>query len=182
MNDDTIIRNAARDFLDGSAGASWAVEEREELRLALDRPQKTLYTQLLGTFPSEDERHEPRTLVRENLDDSIYMMTEIEDGVFVQWSACDKCHKHAGNCGCKGGPTMPAYITKWRDMRFKNSIKHRQRIATDDQVDEPDDPAPEEEARVGGSDARQNIDDGLASAQAAVAAQQSQEDASDVGF
>ena len=83
------------------------------------------YTTIAGTEPSEDTKHEPRTLTRTDTDGAVYMMTEIEDGIFVQWSQCAKCSEHISSCSCKGGPQEAKYMTEWREKRFANSIKGR---------------------------------------------------------
>lgn len=62
---------------------------------------------------------------------SSYMMTEIEDGVFVAWGDCANCSKRVATCTCKGGPTMPAYMEKWRDERFAKSLRHRKPAAAE---------------------------------------------------
>lgn len=81
-----------------------------------------------GTPAVAHGTHEPRTLVRTTTtgdDTSVYMMTEISDGVFVQWSQCAGCSNGVATCKCKDGPQEPGYITKWRDDRFARSLDTR---------------------------------------------------------
>lgn len=87
----------------------------------------TTYETVEGTNPFENQEqpHEARTMTRTEPDGTVYMMTEIEDGVFVQWSACKGCSKGPATCKCSGGPKAPDYILKWRDERFEKSLRHR---------------------------------------------------------
>lgn len=84
------------------------------------------YETIEGTEPSVDEPHEARTIQHTVKDtEQVYMMTEIEDGVFVAWTTCRACSKHITACSCKDGPQMAEYMKKWRDERFERSIRHR---------------------------------------------------------
>lgn len=87
----------------------------------------TEYETIEGSEPTKNGKHEPRTVRRTNDDGAVYMMTEIEDGVFVQWGDCAKCSGRVNTCTCKAGPSMPGYIEKWRDERFDRSLKNRPR-------------------------------------------------------
>lgn len=66
-----------------------------------------------------------------------HVLSEIDDGVFVAW---DRCHngssRHSiAECKCKGGPTEPPYVTKWRleyiAKRDKKAAKVRDYAAED---------------------------------------------------
>lgn len=86
------------------------------------------YELVEGTEPTTHGKHEPRTLkhtVTTGSDEDLYMMTEIGDGVFVQWGDCRKCHKRVGDCKCVGGPVEPDYMKPWRDERFARELKTR---------------------------------------------------------
>lgn len=82
------------------------------------------YTTTAGTEAKPYVAHEPRTIERDN-NGELYMMSEIGDGVFVQWSQCRKCNKRIGECKDIGGPVEPDYITRWRDARFNRELKER---------------------------------------------------------
>lgn len=160
----------------------------------------TEYQTIAGTEPSAEEKHEPRTIKRVNLDSTVYMMTEIEDGAFVQWSTCAGCGKSVVNCTDKDGPVEPDYIKRWRTKRFENSFgdrlktKRKPRPAAEsktdaDWVDFCDKPSPHPaHDNCKGvpmpptpSDTRPKVDDGLSSALDAVRAKASKEE-KDVGF
>lgn len=83
------------------------------------------YATIEGTEPSEDAPHEARTILRSEDDGSMYMMTEIEDGVFVAWGECRSCSQRVHRCKCKTGPVMADYVARWRDERFEKSVRHR---------------------------------------------------------
>jgi hypothetical protein len=85
----------------------------------------TEYVTTAGTPAEPEVQHEPRTMRRNEAGGEIYMMTEIGDGVFVQWSQCATCAKHVGECGCPGGPKEPDYMTRWRTQRFTQSFADR---------------------------------------------------------
>jgi hypothetical protein len=92
---------------------------------------KNEYETTDGTPAVEHGTHEPRTIVRTNTtgdEVSTYMMSEIGDGVFVQWSQCATCSSGVATCTCTDGPQEPAYITKWRDARFERSLNTRPEI------------------------------------------------------
>lgn len=93
----------------------------------------TQYETVEGTnpFDNPEEEHDPRTIERIEDDGSLYMMTEIDDGVFVQWSTCYGCRKNVKTCTCKAGPKAPDYIDRWRDERFEKSIHRRKARARD---------------------------------------------------
>lgn len=82
------------------------------------------YTTISGTAPDADEQHEARTIQRDR-QEGLYMMTEIADGTFVQWSECAGCHKRVGECTHADGPLEPDYISRWRIGRFTDSFKGR---------------------------------------------------------
>lgn len=94
---------------------------------------KNEYETTEGTPAVAHGTHQPRTIVRTNTtgdDVSVYMMSEIGDGVFVQWSQCATCSKPVGgdpgrDCGCPDGPKEPGYIAKWREQRFDRSLNAR---------------------------------------------------------
>lgn len=73
-----------------------------------------------GTQPHPHVEHEPRTVRRAEM-----MMTEIGDGVFVQWGECRTCKNRVPDCTCKGGPVEPPYMQAWRDDRFKRELEKR---------------------------------------------------------
>ena len=81
-----------------------------------------------GTKPAPHAAHQPRTIkhtTKRDTDSDLSMMTEIGDGVFVQWTSCRKCHKQVYDCQCQNGPVEPAYMKKWRDDRFKHDLNTR---------------------------------------------------------
>lgn len=81
-----------------------------------------------GTPAVPHGTHQPRTLTRTTTtgdEVSTYMMSEIGDGVFVQWSKCATCSSSVGSCGCQDGPKEPDYISRWRDKRFDGSLNAR---------------------------------------------------------
>lgn len=82
------------------------------------------YTTVSGTEPDSDEQHEARTIRRDRQEGS-YMMTEIGDGVFVQWSTCTACKNQVEECKCPTGPAEPGYIHRWRINRFAESFAGR---------------------------------------------------------
>lgn len=84
-----------------------------------------------GTPAVEHGTHEPRTVKRTTTtgdEVEVHMMSEIGDGVFVQWSQCSSCTKGITTCTCAGGPQEPAYISRWRDARFERSLNARPEI------------------------------------------------------
>jgi len=90
------------------------------------------YETTAGTEPVQNGVHEARTIQRvvtpdERFDDNhdLYMMTEIGDGVFVQWTNCRKCTKRVYDCKCVGGPQEPEYMKKWHADRFNKSFDER---------------------------------------------------------
>jgi hypothetical protein len=158
--------------------------------------ERTSYDTIAGGTPDLDEQHEARTVRRTDTDGTVYMMSEIGDGTFVQWSDCRTCRKRVGECGCAGGPVEPTYIERWRTERFKNSFTGRgveSALPTllrtrDRRIDavirllrsqgytiEPPDGATETVAPA--SDTHRNVDDGLDNAIAAAKAAKSEEDA-----
>lgn len=84
----------------------------------------TDYEMVAGTEPDIDEQHEPRTVKRVN-NDSLFMMSEVGDGCFVQWGTCFRCSQRVATCTCPGGPEEPPYIESWRANRFRDSFKTR---------------------------------------------------------
>lgn len=87
-------------------------------------PNISTYTTVDGTEPNPDEQHEARTIKRDRQEGS-YMMSEIGDGVFVQWSSCTRCKNQVEHCSCPEGPQEPAYMQRWRINRFTDSFKGR---------------------------------------------------------
>jgi hypothetical protein len=90
----------------------------------------TRYKQVAGGTPDADEQHDPRTFERnqERLQDppsDLYMMSEIADGVFVQWLKCHTCGKNVGECGCKGGPAEAPWLASSRETRMEHSFGRR---------------------------------------------------------
>lgn len=86
------------------------------------------YETLDGTPARPYVEHEPRTMghaVVTGGDIDLYMMTEIGDGTFVQWSSCRKCNKRVGICTCPEGPQEPEYMKRWRDRRFGKEMRTR---------------------------------------------------------
>lgn len=90
------------------------------------------YETVEGTEPTTHGAHEPRVIKQHITPDPKFdedygmnMMTEIGDGVFVQWSTCRKCTKRVYDCKCVGGPVEPPYMKKWRDDRFKRDLDTR---------------------------------------------------------
>jgi len=84
----------------------------------------TEYQTIAGTPAQPEVQHEARTIERIEPSES-YMMTEIGDGVFVQWSQCARCMKRLGVCKCLEGPQEPEYMTRWRTARFAKSFSDR---------------------------------------------------------
>lgn len=92
---------------------------------------RSTYEVVEGTNAVEHGKHEPRTVKRtrtEGDEVTTSMMTEIGDGVFVNWSQCASCSKLVDDCGCTGGPKEPAYMTKWRDERFQITLNARPEV------------------------------------------------------
>ena len=92
---------------------------------------KNEYETTDGTPAVAHGTHEARTVVRTTTtgdEVSTYMMTEIGDGVFVQWSQCAGCSNGVAACTCTDGPKEPAYISRWRDARFDRSLDTRPEI------------------------------------------------------
>lgn len=91
-----------------------------------------------GTEPSVEARHQARTVAHREGEDLVQMMTEIEDGLFVSWSRCKACARHARDCNCASGPTEPDYAKGWREKRFERSFaripRHLQAKANDDKA------------------------------------------------
>ena len=83
------------------------------------------YETVAGTQPDIDEQHQPRTIKRIDGDATEHLMTEIGDGVFVQWSTCTRCSGRVSECRCPDGPKEPAYIEGWRVNRLADSFKGR---------------------------------------------------------
>lgn len=83
------------------------------------------YETIAGSTPDMDEQHEARTIVRSEENGTKYMMTEIGDGTFVQWSRCTACKNDVAQCKCSNGPQEPDYIEHWRVNRFKDSFTGR---------------------------------------------------------
>jgi hypothetical protein len=83
------------------------------------------YETLEGTQPVAHGVHEPRTVARLDDKTDLYMMSEIGDGVFVQWGNCRRCSVRVGNCKCPEGPKEPEYIKGWRDERFAKDLNTR---------------------------------------------------------
>lgn len=115
----------------------------------------TEYQTIEGTSPFEDqsEDRDLRVIKRIETDSTEYMMTEIEDGVFVQWSTCNTCRKRVAACTCTGGPTMPDYMTKWRDERVEKSLRHVRKPVRPEWKAAPPEAAPQESKVDGALDA-----------------------------
>lgn len=77
-----------------------------------DQPVYSTY-ETSGTRPN-------RTIVQRH-GQSVHMMTEIDDGLFVAWTTCAACLKQVTMCGCGSGPSQPAYITQWRNERAERA-------------------------------------------------------------
>jgi hypothetical protein len=80
----------------------------------------TEYQTVAGSESSALVPHEPRTIRSEAL-----MMSEIGDGVFVQWGDCAACGQRVTGCRCATGPVEPAHIKRWREGRFDPEIRIR---------------------------------------------------------
>jgi hypothetical protein len=90
-------------------------------------PQHT-YETVEGTPAVSNGVHEPRTVAHRVVtpdDTDLHMMTEIGDGVFVQWSNCRRCNARVGACSCQDGPQEPTYMKTWRDQRFNRDLNTR---------------------------------------------------------
>lgn len=85
---------------------------------------KNTYETIEGTKPTTHGAHEPRTIQRHK-DGDMWMMSEIGDGVFVQWGDCRRCHTRVYLCKCKDGPKEPEYMKPWRDARFAKDLDTR---------------------------------------------------------
>lgn len=85
----------------------------------------TTYETVAGTEPHAYVKHEPRTITRRDTDSDVAMMSEIGDGVFVQWTNCRRCSVRAFDCKCPEGPQEPHYMQKWRDQRFDRELSKR---------------------------------------------------------
>lgn len=146
----------------------------------------TKYELVEGTEPSEADQHEPRTIKRMNDDSSVYMMTEIEDGVFVAWGECSSCRNRVATCKCSNGPVQPGYMQKWRDNRFEMSIRHRKPSQTL-KADAPETPVDEVQTDVQESEKITDMKGKPLNLESAIEAvkeakAQVREDMDDVGF
>ena len=83
------------------------------------------YEPVSGTPADPEVQHEARTQHRIDPDGTLHMMTEIGDGVFVQWSQCARCGKHISECKDADGPVEPEYMQRWRTQRFAKSFAER---------------------------------------------------------
>ena len=83
------------------------------------------YAPIAGTPADPEVQHEARTQHRVDPDGTLHMMTEIGDGVFVQWSQCARCGKGITECKDAGGPVEPEYMQRWRTQRFAKSFAER---------------------------------------------------------
>lgn len=96
---------------------------------ALTSSPKHQYEATEGTIPTPHGMHEPRvvahTVVHPDENTDLMMMTEIADGVFVQWGECRKCNKRVADCKCKGGPVEAHFMAPWRAARFQHSFDER---------------------------------------------------------
>ena len=63
--------------------------------------------------------------------EKFHMLSQIDDGVFVAW---DRCHSSSTtrhsipDCKCKGGPTEPHYVTKWREEWIEKRNKDNKKV------------------------------------------------------
>lgn len=63
--------------------------------------------------------------------EKFHMLSQIDDGVFVAW---DRCHSTSSSrhsipdCKCKGGPTEPHYVTKWREEWIEKRNKDTKKV------------------------------------------------------
>jgi hypothetical protein len=85
----------------------------------------TEYQTVDGAAPQSNVQHEARKVRRNDGGGELHMMTEIGDGVFVQWSQCSRCGKHVSECADAGGPLEPDYMKVWRNQRFQQSFAER---------------------------------------------------------
>ena len=114
-------------------------------------------------------------LVRDELqahrrEGAVSMMTEIDEGAFVQWGTCGRCSRRVAVCTCADGPTEPSHIARWREERL---IKlHPERDQS------PEAFAARVAQRAKGSETTQTVDDGLTASLEAVK-QASEEDTND---
>lgn len=88
---------------------------------------KHVYETVEGTPAVAHGVHDPRTVAHTVVADDadLHMMTEIGDGVFVQWSTCRRCAERVADCTCKEGPQEPTYMKAWRDQRFARDLNTR---------------------------------------------------------
>lgn len=98
-----------------------------------------------------------------------HVLSQIGDGVFVAW---DRCHNGVSRhpiseCKCKGGPTEPPYVTKWREEFITKRDKDTKKA-----ID-----ALKKDARqeVGLEPLATTVDDGIETAKAAVRAAATEE-------
>lgn len=84
----------------------------------------TEYQTIAGTPADPEVQHEPRTVQRIESTE-FYIMSEIGDGVFVQWSTCARCSKQVASCICGAGPQEAEHIIRWRTQRFEKSFAER---------------------------------------------------------
>lgn len=86
--------------------------------------QPPTYETTAGTQPNSNEQHQVRTMTRTD-PGLTHMMSEIGDGVFVQWSSCHTCQRRVQACTCPTGPVEPDYLKTWRTQRFTSSFEDR---------------------------------------------------------
>lgn len=74
-------------------------------------------------------KHEPRTIEhsQEHPDGSVSvgLMSEVGDGVFVNWTQCHRCKLHFTSCACAEGPQEPPSLTRSRVARWSRSFDAR---------------------------------------------------------
>lgn len=96
--------------------------------MSTDPIPRHTYEMTEGTPPTEFGVHEPRTMkhtATHGDDTDLFMMTEVGDGTFVQWSSCRSCNKKVALCTCPGGPVTPHYMEPWKANRFAREVNAR---------------------------------------------------------
>lgn len=72
-----------------------------------------------------------------------HALSQIDDGVYVAWDVCRRCHQVLARCECKQ-PEEPKYITAWRQeylaKKRKAEDKATKKEQTPVQVDPPEPP------------------------------------------
>jgi hypothetical protein len=105
------------DGVSGQDRESYTDDQDRESYTVTETPKQVK----VGTTPGTTKQK-----TQGSLPEKFHCLSEIDDGVFVAW---DRCHsstttRHSiSECKCKGGPTEPPYVTKWREEWIEKRTK-----------------------------------------------------------